>query len=149
MKIFIPKHIPKWFFSVNFQIWPFSIWLIQLFIVAIGAAISLMIRNQTMQRWIDRMVATLLALPVMIIFLVIAFFNVSEMGLLEFITKLIRTYFLDVALKYQVNYDKIDILSVLLGKIKSNDHDLKLNKKTEIIDKEAIQKIKDNELVSS
>lgn len=71
------------------------------------------------------------------------------MGLLEFITKLIRTYFLDVALKYQVNYDKIDILSVLLGKIKSNDHDLKLNKKTEIIDKEAIQKIKDNELVSS
>jgi hypothetical protein len=148
MKIFIPKHIPKGFFAMNFQLWPFTIWLIQLFIVAIGAALSLMIWNQTMKRWVDKMTATLLAVPVLIIFFVIAFFNISEMGLLEFITKLIRTYFLDTALKYQVNYDKIDQMQVLLGKVKADDHELKLVKKTSIIDKDKIKHIQDKELIT-
>ena len=94
------------------------------------------------------MTATLLAVPVLIIFFVIAFFNISEMGLLEFITKLIRTYFLDTALKYQVNYDKIDQMQVLLGKVKADDHELKLVKKTSIIDKDKIKHIQDKELIT-
>ena len=78
MKVFIPKNIPKGFFSINFQIGPFSIGLIQLFIVAVGAALALMIWNQTLKRGVDKMVATLLALPVMAIFFIVAFFNISE-----------------------------------------------------------------------
>lgn len=94
------------------------------------------------------MTSTLLAVPIMVICVIIAFFSVSEMGLLEFISKLIRTYFLDVSIKYQVNYDKVDRMQVLLGKIKANDHEIKLVKKTSIIDKDKIKNIQEKELIS-
>lgn len=70
------------------------------------------------------------------------------MGLLEFISKLIRTYFLDISVKYQVNYDRVDYLQVLLAKIKADDHEIKLNKKTTIIDKTKIKQIQDKELIA-
>jgi hypothetical protein len=57
------------------------------------------------------------AIPVIGIFLVIAFFKVSELSLLAFIAKKIRNNFFDVTKKFQVDYDRINPFQVLLKSI--------------------------------
>lgn len=54
----------------------------------------------------------------LLIFVFVAFFKMSEMGLLAFVAKMIRNNFFDVRRKFQTNYDKIDPLKVMIKKAK-------------------------------
>jgi len=96
---------------MTFQIWPINISIIQLFILAIWVAISLGLFNAVSKIW-WKVFGILVALIVLAIFVIIAFFKVSELWLLAFIAKLLRNNFFDATKKYQNNYprnDKIEI----------------------------------------
>ena len=113
-----PQHIKKWFFSgAALSIMWFSITFIQLIILAIWIVFALWTFSafsnaEAKWLWI------VCAIIVFIIFLVIAFFNVSELNLLAFIAKKIKDNFLDVAKKFQVNYLKHDPVEVTIAKAK-------------------------------
>jgi hypothetical protein len=55
---------------------------------------------------------------VFLIFVVIAFFQVSELSLLAFIAKKIKDVFLDVQEKFQVNYTKFNPTEIMIQKSK-------------------------------
>lgn len=119
MKVFIPKHIQWWFFNMNLSLWPLNINLIQLFILAWWMAISLGLWNAINKATWQKVLAAILVAPIMIIFLVIAFFRYSELPLVPFVAKIIRTYFLDETRKYQVNYAKADRCEIAAKILKS------------------------------
>lgn len=135
-----PQHIKKWFFSgVAFSIMGFSISFIQLIILAIWAVFSLWAfsafsNSDAKWLWI------IFAVIIFLIFLVIAFFNISELNLLAFIAKKIKDLFLDVPKKFQVNYPKLNPTEVLIAKSKQE----KWKKKIEI--KEELDMSKLNEI---
>lgn len=115
MKVFVPRNIEKWLFTMRFQIGPISVSLFQLVLVAVGAGISLVIWNTIVKSWGNKAAATIVILPVFGIFLFIAFFTISELPLVPFLAKLRRTRFLDTTKKYQSNTTtKIDPLRVSL-----------------------------------
>ena len=58
------------------------------------------------------------AIIIFIIFLIIAFFQVSELNLLAFIAKKIKDAFLDVQKKFQVNYAKHNPTEITIAKSK-------------------------------
>lgn len=118
MKVMFPQHIKKGFFSgAAFSIMWFSISFIQLIILAIWIVFALgtfSAFNNSGSKW----VWLVLAIIIFIIFLVIAFFNVSELNLLAFIAKKIKDSFLDVTKKFQVNYTKHDPTEIAIAKAK-------------------------------
>ena len=111
-----PQHIKKWFFSwVAFSVMGFSISFIQLVILAIWIVFALgafSSFSNSDAKWVWIVVAVIIFL----IFMVIAFFNVSELSLLAFIAKKIKDSFLDVPKKFQNNYTKIDPTEVIIQK---------------------------------
>lgn len=118
MKVMFPQHIKKWFFSwVAFSIMWFSISFIQLVILAIWVVFALgsfSAFSNADAKWLWIITAGI----IFIIFIVIAFFNVSELNLLAFIAKKIKDNFLDVPRKFQNNYTKIDPIEVIIQKSK-------------------------------
>ena len=50
--------------------------------------------------------ALIVSVPILIIFIVLAFFKISEMWMLEYLAKIFRNKFFDVQKKFQVNYEK-------------------------------------------
>lgn len=143
MKVFIPKNIKWWMFSMRIQIWPFSMSIIQLFVVATGAAISLSVWNSLVRSGIDKVIASILALPIVILFGVVAFFNISELPLIPFIAKLIRTYFIDEPVKYQLNYKKIDKTDIMVKLVKNSENAYIVESKDLKIDQEKIKSLDD------
>ena len=113
-----PQHIKKWFFSwVAFSIMWFSVSFIQLIVLAIWAVCALWTFsafNNSGSKW----VWFVLAIIIFLIFLVIAFFNVSELNLVAFIAKKIKDNFLDVSKRFQMNYTRIDPTEVIIAKSK-------------------------------
>lgn len=79
MRVFIPRNIAKGWFRMNFQIGPLNVTLVQLIILAVGMALALVIWNAMVRGGAGKATAAVFAIPVFIIFVVIAFFNVSEM----------------------------------------------------------------------
>ena len=118
MKVMFPQHIKKWFFSgAAFSILGFSVSFIQLIILAIWIVFALGIFsafNNSGSKW----VGLVLAIIIFIIFLIIAFFNISELNLLAFISKKIKDSFLDVTKKFQVNYTKHNPTEIAIEKAK-------------------------------
>ena len=118
MKVMFPQHIKKWFFSwVAFSIMWFSVSFIQLIVLAIWAVCALWTFsgfNNSGAKW----VWFVLAIIIFLIFLVIAFFNVSELNLVAFIAKKIKDSFLDVSKRFQMNYTKINPTEILISKSK-------------------------------
>jgi hypothetical protein len=52
------------------------------------------------------------------IFIIIAFFRISELNLLAFIAKKIKDHFLDVPKRFQMNYEKLDPIEIVIAKSK-------------------------------
>ena len=118
MKVMFPQHIKKWFFSgVAFSVMGFSISFIQLIILAIGVVFSLWVFS-TFSNAEAKWTGLVLAIWIFIIFIIIAFFQVSELSLLAFIAKKIKDTFLDVQKKFQVNYNKYDPTEITIAKSK-------------------------------
>ena len=126
MKTYIPKHIKWWMFNMHLTVWPLTITIIQLFIIAWWTAIALMAWNSLVKNGMDKVVAALLASPILIISIIIAFFRISELSLLPFIAKWIRTSILDEKIKYQINFNNIDPIEVKIKMIKSKESKKKI-----------------------
>lgn len=101
---------------MTFNIGPITLSIIQLFVVAIGAAAALGVFN-AVQKAGSKAVAVIVALPVLGLFLMVAFFKVSELGMLAFIAKLARNNFFDTTRKFQTNYDRVNPFQILVKKI--------------------------------
>ena len=113
-----PQHIKKGFFSwVAFSIMWFSVNFIQLIVLAIGVVCALWVFSwfsNSEAKWVGLVFAVIIFL----IFLVIAFFNVSELNLLAFIAKKVKDLILDVPKKFQMNYVRINPTEVTIAKSK-------------------------------
>lgn len=82
---------------------------------------GLWLRNQMVKRGIDKWLALVAVLPIFVVFIVIAFFRVSELTLIPFIAKIIQTNILDETKKYQINITPIDPAQVALARSKLNE----------------------------
>lgn len=142
MKVVYPKHIKKGIFAtMSFNVWPLTISVIQLFILALGIALSLAIFNQASQGG-SKMVGIVVAIPVLLIFIIIAFFQISELSLIPFLAKLIRTYFFDTPKKFQVNFDKANDVDVLLKEVHAWDQkDIITYKTQQDVDPKVLEQI--------
>lgn len=95
----------------------FSVSFIQLIILAVGVVFALWVFSTFSNagaKWTGLVVGVL----VFLIFVVIAFFQVSELGLLAFIAKKIKDVFLDVDKKFQVNFTKFNPTEIMIEKSK-------------------------------
>lgn len=146
MKIFIPRNISGWRFSMSIQVWPFSVSVFQLITLAIGLWLWLWAFNTLVKSGVGKVWAILVALPLLIIFVIIAFFKYSELTLIPFIAKMIKTHFLDVTKKHQINRTKPDPIAILLAKFRKTEHDQVIERKKLVIDEEKMKKL--NRVVS-
>ncbi len=64
------------------------------------------------------------------------------MGIVEFIAKQIRTHFLDVTKKFQMNYTRPDPVSVALAKARKTDHDVVISQKDLVLDGDKLDKLR-------
>ena len=76
-----------------------------------------------------------------IVLAIIAFFKYSELRLHEFIAKQIKTHFLDVTEKFQINYDRPDDVSIALAKARRTDHDVVITQKDLVLDKAKLERL--------
>lgn len=132
MKVLFPRHIKKGFFSsMTFTIGPVTVSIIQLFVLALGIASSFAIANYLIKNGNNKMIAIMAASPITLIAFAIAFFEVSEMGLIEFLAKMARTHFFDTTTKFQVNTQKVDKTKLLIKQIHSEEQTQKIVFKTQ------------------
>jgi len=132
-----PKHIDRWLFGmINFRIWPISLSFLQLILLVVWASLSFAVMNGMMKSGISRGTSMISSSPILLIFAFVAFFKISEMSLLPFIAKLVRTYMLNTSRKFQVNFIKNNNIDIMLSKFK-------IQEKKEIIN---FKKISDTNL---
>mgnify|MGYP003314553389 CR=1 FL=1 len=142
MKVMFPQHIKKWFFStVAFSIMGFSITFIQLVVLAVWVVIALWIFSACKNSWSES-AGAIFAILVFLIFMFIAFFNMSEMSLVEFIIKRIKDSFIDESKKFQINYTKDNPTEVTIAKSKQEKWKQRIEIKEEL-DKEKLSKLAD------
>jgi len=103
MKIIVPKHVEAWLFDMWVDLWPFRLKMRQLFLVAIGVAITFWIAQSLMKHWMWKIPAFIIASPGLLIMLFIAFFRKSELAIIPFLLKIIRTYILNTPRVFQRN----------------------------------------------
>lgn len=142
MKVFIPRNISGWWFNMNITIGPVTMSIIQLMILAIGLWLTLAVRNTLVKWWSSKWAAAVIALPLFLICIFIAFFKYSELTLIPFIAKIIRTYFLDTTKKYQINRNKPDPKSIALSKSRHTKHDIIIEQKDLLLDEKQLNKLK-------
>lgn len=105
-------------------------------------ALALVIWNAMVRGGASKATAAVFAIPVFIIFVVIAFFNVSEMGLMQFIAKIVRTNMLDTPRKFQDDYQRIDPVDIAIKKAKADDDKKKTNiRKDDDVDEDKLKKL--------
>ncbi|MFZ2150882.1 MAG: hypothetical protein WAZ12_03830 [Candidatus Absconditicoccaceae bacterium] len=148
MKVVYPKNIKKGLLSgMSFQIGPLTISVIQLFILAIGVAISLTLFNAASKSG-SKAFGIIIALIVLIIFIIIAFFKVSELGLLAFIAKLLRNNIFDATKKYQNDYPRNDKIEIEIKELKEGKQTQKIDYKLDKnFDKKKIEDIEKSGLI--
>ena len=120
MKAVFPKNIQKGLLAgLTLTVGPISVSIVQIFILALGVAAAFFAFNQLQK--VNRVIGGVSAVFVFLIFLIIAFFKISEMNLLEFIVKFIKSHFIDTAEKYQTNYNKSNPLEIRFAKNKAQE----------------------------
>lgn len=108
MKVTFPKNIKKWLLAgMQLNLWPVSVSVIQLFLLALWVGLSLAIFS-ALSKSAGTVMWIIFAIPVFVIFIALAFFKISEMWMLEYIAKLFRNKFFDVQKKFQIDFEKND-----------------------------------------
>lgn len=121
MKVTFPKNIKKWILSgMAINVWPLSISIVQLLLIALWVWLALAVFSWLKDRS-GSAAALLCAIPVLIIFVVLAFFKISEMGMLEYLAKIFRNKFFDVQKKYQINFEKDNETEIAIKEAEQND----------------------------
>jgi len=104
-KIIVPKHVEAWLFDMWVDIWPFRVKMWQLFIIAVWVAIWWSIVSKLKPSlWL--FLSIIIASPIFILALVIAFFRKSELYIIPFFIKLVRTYLIWTPRTFQKNIIK-------------------------------------------
>ncbi len=147
MKVVYPKNIQRGLLAgMTFSIGPLSINVVQLFILAIGVAWALGTFN-AISKWGSKILGALIAIIILIIFLVIAFFKVSELGLLAYVGKLIRNNFFDTKKKFQTNYEKKSPLDIIIQESKTKEEKQVIEQKEKKFDKQILKDIEKKWLI--
>ena len=131
---------------MTFSIWPLSISIVQLFILALGISLALAVFNGFTKSW-SKLLGLLLAVIIIIIFIIIAFFKVSELGLLSYIAKLIRNNFFDTKKKFQVNYEKKNPFDVMIQESKTKEEKQIIEQKENTFDQQHLTDIEKKWLI--
>lgn len=134
---------------MTFTIGPLTVSIVQLFVLALGVAGSFAIANYLIKGGNNKIIAIAAAAPFTLIACAIAFFEVSEMGLLEFLAKMARTHFFDTTTKYQVNSPKPDETELLIKQNHSDEQTQKITFKTQkgLLSDDTDDKIRDSGLL--
>lgn len=142
MKTFFPRNISGSRFGMNVNVWPFTISVLQLVILAWGLWLALATWNGLYKWWtMSQWGALIVALPILVFFVIVAFFQISELTLLPFIAKIIRTNFLDTTRKFQINRSKPDPLHIMIAKMQKLKPKETIQYKTLEIDEEKMEKL--------
>lgn len=141
MKVTFPKNIKKWLLSwMNINVWPINLSIVQLFLVALWVGLALAVFQAASKSWSTAM-GIVFAIPVLIIFIIIAFFRLSEMNLLEYLSKLLRNKFFDTTKKFQHNFEKDDKITILIKKSKLEDKKQKIEQKDNNLNQKVLDSI--------
>ncbi len=150
MKVTFPKNIKKWFLSgFSFNIWPFSVSIIQLVIVAMWVGLAMAAFNAG-QKSGSKAVWTVFAVVILVTVIFVTFFKISEMNIIQFVAKKIRENFFDVTKKFQSNSEKLDSMEITLKEWEiQTDYAKKqvVEQKKEPEVEEIFEKIKNDDLV--
>ena len=82
-----------------------------------------------------------LVLPILVLFILVAFFKISELTLMPFIAKTVRTYIIDTTRKFQLNYSRPDPLAVALSQFRKTDHEYEIETKEYTLDTTKLRKL--------
>jgi len=131
MKAVFPKNIKKGLLAgLTFPIGPITISIIQLFILAIGIALALVVFSQFQET--SKVVWGFFAGIIFLIFAVIAFFNISELNIVAFFAKIIQNNIFDSKEKFQTMNEKPNKTELTIKRNKSEDAKQKIDIKTDI-----------------
>lgn len=103
MKIIVPKHVEWWIFDMWVDVGPFRVKMRQLVLIMLWWAATFGLASSFNKKWIWRMPAFIIASPILLITLFIAFFKKSELAIVSFTIKLIRTYIIWTTRVFQRN----------------------------------------------
>lgn len=131
---------------MTFSIWPLNISIVQLFVLALWVALALAAFNW-FSKWWSKVIGIFLAILILIIFLVIAFFKVSELWLLAYLAKLIRNNFFDAKKKFQINYEKKSPLDIMIQESKTKEEKQIIEQKKNIFDEQHVTDIEKKWLI--
>mgnify|MGYP007030457753 CR=1 FL=1 len=147
MKVVYPKNIKRGLLAgMTFSIWPLNISIVQLFVLALWVALALAAFNW-FSKWWSKVIGIFLAILILIIFLVIAFFKVSELWLLAYLAKLIRNNFFDAKKKFQINYEKKSPLDIMIQESKTKEEKQIIEQKKNIFDEQHVTDIEKKWLI--
>ncbi len=147
MKVVYPKNIKRWLLAgMTFSIGPLNISIVQMFVLAIGVALALAAFNGFSKSG-SKVVWIFLAILILIVFIVIAFFKISELWLLAYIAKLIRNNFFDAKKKFQVNYEKKNPLDIMIQESKTKEEKQIIEQKEKKFDKQILTDIEKKWLI--
>lgn len=141
MKVVFPRNIQKWFLNINFQLWPITISITQLFLVAMGVGFAMFVFQRVADASGSRVMGIVLAVPIFLIFIVVAFFEISEMNLVHFLSKMLKTYILDTPKKFQLNYARIDPQDVMIKRWRSQDNKKTIDIKENVMDDRLVKQL--------
>jgi len=141
MKVVYPKNIKRGLLAgMTFTIGPLNISIVQMFVLALWVAIALAAFNGFTKSW-SKLLWILVAIIVILIAIVVAFFKVSELWLLAYLAKLIRNNFFDAKKKFQVNYEKNSPLNVMIQEAKTKEEKQIIEQKESTFDTQHVTDI--------
>ncbi len=147
MKVIYPKNIKRGLLAgMTFNLGPLTISVVQMFVLAVGVALALAAFNGISKSW-SKALWIFAAIIIIIIFLVIAFFKISELWLVAYIAKLVRNSFFDTKKKYQVNYQKNNSLDVMIQEAKTKEEKKVIEQKENTFDKKILTDIEKKWLI--
>ena len=130
MKAVFPKNIKKGLLAwLTFPIGPITISIVQLFILAIGIALALVVFSQFQD---NKVAWTIFAVPIFLIFAVIAFFDISELNIVAFFTKIIQDHFFNSTEKYQTMTERANKTELTIQRCKTGNKKQKIDYKTNV-----------------
>ena len=120
MKIIVPKHVEWWMFDMWVDVWPFRVKMWQLILLMLWWAATFGLANSFNKKWMGRTLALIIASPIFLFTLFVAFFKKSELAIIPFTIKLIRTYIIWTTRTYQRNIIKPAEREIKLNLLKMN-----------------------------
>lgn len=95
----------------------------------------------------NKAIAAIFVSPIILLFLFIAFFRLSELPLIPFLAKFIQTNLLDETIKYQINTTPIDEKDIAIAKAKYESTN-KAKVEGKKIDSSEYEKLQDKNLLN-